>query len=101
MLESAMVSPTVLCLFIRRGQALRVVDVGIVVGFFILLTMVDVDVEIMVVALASTVVVAKISNARNARNSSMRVTVGLVNVCCILKKESDWIIFILLGFLIQ
>ena len=86
MLESAMVLLTVLCPFIRRGQALRVVDVGIVVGFF-LLTLVDVDVEIMVVALASTVVVAKISNARNARNSSMRVTVGLVNVCCILKKE--------------
>ena len=86
MLESAMVLLTVLCPFIRRGQALRVVDVGIVVGFF-LLTLVDVDVEIMVVALASTVVVAKISNARNARKSSMRVTVGLVNVCCILKKE--------------
>ena len=86
MLESAMVLLTVLCPFIRRGQALRVVDVGIVVGFF-LLTLVDVDVEIMVVALASTVVVAKISNARNARNSSMRVTVGLVNVCCILKKK--------------
>ena len=87
MLESAMVLLTVLCPFIRRGQALRVVDVGIVVGFFFLLAVVDVDVEIMVVALASTVVVAKISNARNARNSSMRVTVGLVNVCCILKKK--------------
>ena len=97
-----MVSFTVLHPFIQRGQALRlrVVDEGIVVGFFFLLTVVDV--EIMIVALASTVVVAKISNARNARKSSMRVTVGLVNVCCILKKESDWIIFIfiLLGFLI-
>ena len=89
MLELAMVSFIVLHPFIRRGQALRlrvvVVDEGIVVGFFFLLTVVDV--EIMIVALASTVVVAKISNARNARKSSMRVTVGLVNVCCILKKK--------------